>query len=199
MTIPVNYPPHSLLERDVIKYLQSAGFEICTAPYHDTMPSEIVKLLKNRFDLTSLYLRGRADRIAIHKTLPITFEFELKTHSNAKYHDWVIEALPLMHHMSKSQLGVLALYVFRNPYQDCECGFWVNQMPLANRAVYTNRYHEKGLTPNFLKFWKQYFPYLDWELGRKSNGSDDPYVVVNESIVKMLPHWQTLIDDLLKT
>ena len=58
-------PKHEKLENDVVAFIESLGGKCYAAPYHETLPKDAIEALQLNFTLTSLYLRGRADKIAI--------------------------------------------------------------------------------------------------------------------------------------
>lgn len=198
-SITPDFAPHLDLEQSVTDYLQSLGFLCSSLTYHDSLPETIVCLLKSRYSPTSLYLRGRADRIAIHTKLPIEFEYELKTHASKIQNDLTLEALPLIHHISKGKLGVKCLYIYRNPSKWIERGFWVHDLPTIDSFYIPNRWNPiqtswyesivtVSLYPRNIKIIK----------GVYVGGSGDPFFVIKEIEVAKLHPWQNLIADSMK-
>ena len=69
----------------VDRQFQEMGFnKSISMGYHNIMPEETVELLKSRYDSTSLYLRGRTDRISIHKKKALTLIRDGKLHESKK-------------------------------------------------------------------------------------------------------------------
>ena len=77
---------HGRLEDDVAAFLREQGFLLASATYHD-VAKEVAAILRWRTSPTATYLRHRADRIAVHPTMPVEFEWECKTHTNPRLHD----------------------------------------------------------------------------------------------------------------
>jgi hypothetical protein len=189
----VDYKPHEILEDDVNSYLRSKGYYIHQSTYHAIMPPDLAGLLAGRFSLTSLYFRGRADRIAVHQDLPIEFEWEAKTHHNRKYNDLTIEAYPLIHHISKSKLGVDCLYAARVNGRDT--GFWVSEMPEIRCVFLPDRGEYRPIKGELIGYFQDYFPNKEI-IQRGVNGSGDPFVIVDEMKLEELVDWRLLIDRL---
>ena len=190
----VDYQPHSDLETDVTEFLEGLGFAVHQSTYHSIMPKELVRIIQNRFTPTCLYVRGRADRLAIHKVEPIDFEWEAKTHANPKYGDLTIELQPLLHHISKSRLGVQCLYVFRVNNKDG--GFWVNNIPPMRCAWFPPRVEYNASKDLWMKATKELFPGLKI-VETPVNGSGDPFVIINQSDISNIQDWRELILELL--
>lgn len=194
--IKPGFGPHRELESEVKEFLHSKGFLTGDLTYHTKLPRKISRVLQRRYGPTALYLRGRADRLAIHKFRSIEFEWEIKTHDNENKHDCLLEALPLIHHLSKAKLDVKCLYIFKNPYMGYECAFWVSDMPSMRVSwIPSNGWSEmqKDWFRGHLKEW------FSIDLVEKPiyRGSRDPFVIIDESEIKKLPHWQTVINDLI--
>jgi hypothetical protein len=165
------------------------------ATYHSALTADVSLLLANRYDLTSLYLRGRADRIAIHSTLPVTFEWECKTHLSTKYQDLTLELLPLMHHLVKAALGVECLYCCRNPHTGQDCGFWAAEIPAVRDVWIPPRWPQANR--ELLKTRaRRRFPAARL-MERTTAGSKDPFVIIAEPTVVALPDWRALIENRL--
>lgn len=191
--ISVLHVPHQTLEADVDAYLRDAGFLTFAAPYHATMPHEIQERLAFNYSYTSLYLRARADRIAIHESSPLVFEWEVKTHDNSRFPNLCIELLPFMHHVQKASLGVRCLYVFRIPYTGQEGGFWVNKRPAMRDAWITSRVTKwrAGLVDRV----RCMFPEASVYEKDPRGGSKDPFLIIDQSEVARQKHWSILIDE----
>lgn len=189
----VDYAPHANLEKRVLAYLGSRDYVSYAAPYHDSFPPEITRILQYRFSLTALHLRGRADRIAVHAHKKIEFEWEAKTHESKKYGDLTLEALPLTHHRYKALLGVRCLYVF--DVNGREGGFWVHKLPPIRVLMYTDRVEWAPFKTLLIPRMESALSPLQVRDGVRPMGSGDPFVVIDESVISSLPHWSELIDN----
>lgn len=186
----VDYEPHAILESGAAKYLQDLGFYIHESTYHSIMPQILKDILTRRFSFTSLYIRGRADRLAIHSNLPIEFEWEAKTHNNIKYNDLTLEALPLIHHISKSKLGVECLYIAR--VHNHEFGFWIDKMPPIRNIFLPPRSIYDPIRDKLKIIFKDYFPnkeIYEWRTG----GTNDPFIIIDSEEINKLPDWRELV------
>jgi hypothetical protein len=191
----IDYLPHRSLEDRVRSYLEERGYFVYEATYHSVMPETEKRILSRRYSMTALYLRGRADRVAIHNIIPVEIEWEAKTHANPKYDDLTIELLPLVHHVSKAKLGVRCLYVFN--VNGFEAGFWAHQLPrirqihLSTRDEYKpNLWHFENLCREFFRGVPVYKSTV--------NGSGDPFVIFDKSVIRQQKHWQDFIDEVTK-
>jgi len=183
---------HKKLEQDAKDFLSELGFLTDEATYHTVMNPEVKDRLSRIYTPTSLYLRGRADRIAVHKSLPLVFEWEAKTHESRSRHDMLLEALPVCHHLIKAQLGVECLYVYRNPHKNHEAGFWVKDIPAARIIMIPSRWNADQISW-FKGQFKRFFPEIEIRSVGRTAGTDDPFLIINESIVMRLPHWKDCI------
>ena len=195
LQISVDNKNHKSLERRVMDHLNSRNFMTASATYHDVMPKEIKDRLSRLFDLTSLYLRGRSDRIAVHKILPITFEWEAKTHVNSKYQDLTVEALPMMQHIIKSWLGVKCLYVFE--INGNEGGFWVHEIPQIRCAWIPPRREYEEHREFFIKRVRWLFKDMNI-VENPVGGTGDPFFIIDKEQIARLINWRILIDELLQ-
>lgn len=173
---------HARLEVEVTEFLRGHGFLIDAATYHDKMRPDLVERLRFVDTPTALYVRGRADRVAVHSTLPVCFEFECKTKSYARRDkpDVFIEALPLAHHVLKAVLGARVLYVYRDDYMPLSFGIWAELIPeIVDEVRITPRAVAAGVAP-FLKvlFGDKCQP---WTYG--NGGSGDAYIVIGRDRV----------------
>ena len=192
MYVTPDYIPHKKLEDDIKNYLKSRDYLIHEATYHAVGDDEVREILQTRFTPTALYLRGRADRVAIHTTFPLEFEFECKTHISRQYNDMTLEMLPLIHHLSKNRLGVNCLYAYRNPYKEDEndYGFWIAELPQI-RQVWIPPL-ERNDMPWFRSLADTWFPDIE-QVIKNVGGTGDPYVIIDRSVVKNLSNWKDLI------
>lgn len=195
--------PHTVLEESVKKYLEQSGFETFSLTYHESLPYEITETLKTRWSFTALYLRGRADRFAIHRTLPIEFEFEVKTHRSRKFHDITIEALPLAHHILKSWLGTECLYIYHDSAEENQYGFWIRDIPKVREIIIPKIYcgGRKTRTDDEMADWKDklsfVFPGIPLKTREQVGGSNDPFVIIDKEEKIKLSDWRDLINQLI--
>ncbi len=195
-TINPDNKEHSRLELDVSNFLESNGFYVTSATYHDVFDSHIAKRLAEIYTPTGLYVRGRADRLAIHKYKNIVFEWEAKTHTSARLHDMTIEALPLCHHIAKSRLGVECIYIYRDSYIDLERAFAVTNLPAIREVLIPNRW-----SIDKIEWFESMFNIFIESRTRRINssrGSGDPFAIISKKTVQLLPGWKDLIVNILK-
>lgn len=190
-----NNKNHQSLQEDVESFLESNGFKTADAPYHETYPPAITDILWRRWTLTDLYLRCRADCIAIHTKHSLTFEFECKTHANPRYGDLTVELLPIIHHLDKAKRGVKCLYCYRNPFEGEDYGFWIEPESFPKpRAVYIpNRRCWDEHRQNIMDWAKEYFGGVSIRDPNKVGGTGDPYIVVDKSNLRKMSSWKELI------
>jgi hypothetical protein len=196
MTINPDDPVHAALLKDVEGFLKEHGFLTASATYHDVMTSEIKNRLMYLDTPVAHYIRTRADRIAIHSTLPICFEFECKSHGRAKGHNAAIEALPLAHARLKNSLGVKTLYCYRDESGGIDCGFWSNKLPAISTLMLTPRYEGtkiERILVNFYTTGKFFGLELQESFSFSNMGSGDIFVIIDESVVRTLPSWKDLV------
>jgi hypothetical protein len=188
---------HSGLEYDVKAHLDSLGYYTAEATYHSVMPRQITNRLAGIFTPTSLYIRGRADRIAVHKYKNIVFEWEAKTHDeNNKYKDITIELPPLMHHASKSKLAVLCIYICRDNNLNRNCGFWAYKIPKIREIHFVNGKLSMPVEKFYKKQCEIYFPGVPIRNIKKNKGTGDPYVIIDKDVADSLHHWKQLIEEI---
>ena len=193
---PDGHKPHQELELDVTRYLEENGYLVDSAPYHEKMLKPIVHRLENIYTPTALYLRGRADRIAVHIHRDTVFEWEAKTHGTSQWHNMAIEALPLARHIHKAEFDVKTLYCYRDPTRGYEIGFWTNNIPSIWKVVMPTRRWPEELIHWYEEQISIWYPGIQIQRIRGTNkGSNDPFVLIKESIVKVLPHWKKLIEE----
>lgn len=192
---PTTVPEHASLEDDVTAVLTANGFATTRATYHDVMPPEITRRLQQITQPTALYIRHRADRIAVHNYLDLVFEWEAKTHVNQRYHDMTIEVLPLIHHLAKVQIDVRCLYVYRNPYRQHNVGFWVHDLHAIpiRCAMIPGRWRGTWFRGWITKLIEQWFPAVPIVETRGNAGSGDPFIIIDKQVVSGLVPWERLI------
>jgi hypothetical protein len=186
-------PGHEEFQNEVVQWLENQDFIIVKQPYHDVMPDHVTRILQGRWSLTALYLRGRSDRLAIHKFLPVEFEWEVKT--TPEKSNWLncsLEAWPLVHHIAKARLGVDCLYLYKNLKTDEECGFWMNNLPEVHKVKIPPRPEYDDVRDLITDELRAYFPRARFD-GANVQGTGDPFVIILRSVIQRLPHWQDLI------
>lgn len=189
---PQSTKAHSKLEDDVTAFLNECGFLVEQAPYHTTMSIEMVSVLQDLYTPTSLYLRSRADRIAVRAYPPLAFEWEAKTHTSSRLHDCTIEVYPVAAHLLKSSMDVRCLYIYRDVEKGYDVGFWIHQMPDIRVIMIPDRWN-RAWTAWHKSYCNRFFPATSIRTGTRSNGTGDPFLIIDESIVRGLPHWKDLI------
>ncbi|MHB8880400.1 MAG: hypothetical protein ACYC69_02700 [Thermodesulfovibrionales bacterium] len=106
---------HKKLETDAIAVLSEYGYETGETPYHNTMSDTMINRLHRSFELPSLLIRTRADRVAVHHDSDVV-KVEAKTHGRRDRHDCTIEMLPLIEHIRDHDFcGSETIYIYRNP------------------------------------------------------------------------------------
>jgi len=185
MEIDINDPNHMDLEKKVIRFYEDHGFEILKQS-----EAEKNKRLLQIFTPTALYERTIRDLLVIHKEKDIVLQTEIKTHKSKRKNDMCLEMVPLYFHIILTKGGVKCLYVYRDPYGN-ECGFWCGAIPEI-REVYIP---QKRWDKDQLKYYEELAAYFQKEIKRPKaiEGTDDPYIVIDESEVEKLPPWENLI------
>lgn len=177
---------HSKLEDSFRQELNDLDFLTDDLTYHSKMLPEIKNRLSLIYEPTSLYTRTRADRVAVHKYYPFVFHFEPKTHDSRKYHDWTIEVYPLaLHKTIAMDYGIRCLYIFYNPFTGDEAAFWSNNIPDLSCVMIPDR--DVNDVNWYENFCIRTFPNTRIQHIGRVNGSGDPFVIIDQSIVKTLP------------
>lgn len=188
---------HEWFEGIVNEKLRSLGYMVESATYHDIFPEDAKDMLSSNYTPASLYIRGRSDRIAIRADR--VFEFEVKTHENMRYNDMTLEALPLMHHVQKSWLGVDCLYMFHNPKPPkLWKGFWVSNMPEVRelRVPSNTRYSADAVAIVHAAAPSMFNPHKIITKPIMGDGSHDPFIIVDSEIVKSLRDLKEIVGDI---
>lgn len=177
---------HEVFENQMIAALIKRGYIVSSATYHETLPAQAVEILQRIYTPAALYLRTRADRIAIRRDL--VFEFEVKTHENKRYSDMTIEALPLLHHMMKLNLGVDCLYMYHNPFERLYRGFWVSGMPPIRdfRIPENTRYDDAAVEATKMHGGLLFSAKNIITSPVRGDGSADPYIIIDKADVVRL-------------
>jgi hypothetical protein len=192
LAILPSHQPHKNLEIEVGEFLESRGFYLSSSTYHDVMPDEISERLSRIYTPTSLYVRGRADKLAIHKTKNLVFEWEAKTHGGSPFHNMALEVMPFIHHLTRAQHHVKCLYCYRDPEMGYECGFWIHDHPQI-KAIKLPRRWNGGLRRWFIEQFELFLPHVPVNDCKGTGGSDDPFLVIHEYYAKHLPDWRDLV------
>lgn len=195
---PTSVTEHGTLETDVTAALKALDFFVTMAVYHEVMSPAVKRRLQRITEPTALYIRHRADRIAVHKTKDLVFEWEAKTHVSQRRHDMTIEVLPLIHHMAKSRLGVRCLYVYRNTYRGHDAGFWVHDLgSIPIRCVMIPaRWRESWFSEWITEMCREWLPTVGVVETPHNDGSGDPFVIIDEKVVSKMQPWRTLIREI---
>ena len=103
----------------------------------------------------------------------------------------MVEALPLATHMHHANRGVLCLYCCLDK-SDIHRGFWAHAIPqLETLWIPPQRVVELGYWYN--RILPPIFPGVAFA-NAPTRGSNDPFVIIHESVVVTLPSWQHLFE-----
>lgn len=165
---------------------------IGTQAYHDVLPEEMSKRLSNFETPTSLYIRTMPDLLVMHIDRGTTFLVDLKTHDNKEKHDMCLEALPICHHIAKNDFNVKTFYAYRDEYKKYEKGFWLhdlNKIPI--RIIMIPDRWDKKWNDWFGAIFSEWLPGVRCvATGSTKNGSNDPFIIIDESEVVKMNHWK---------
>jgi hypothetical protein len=185
--ITPDYEPHAKLENVAVEFLGQLGYDIFQQTYHESFPRKVIELLQRNFSVASLYIRSRADRVAISQIRQ--FEFEIKTHFNPKYNDLTIELFPFLMHRNKRDF-IDCIYICQ--VHKHEFGFWVSDPPAPKRII-VPPIPKNEKVKVFIDEHKRFFGNTPISYDRKMNGSNDPCVIFGHEQIKHLNHWQELL------
>lgn len=188
---------HDRFYEDVRKYLKSVGYKTPASTYHDVMEDDEQELIRKSFDRTSLYVRFRADNLALPDgKWGFPFEWDAKTNINKKWGNMALEAVPLaMHKDLYNGWGVRCLYAYHDIVRDIDAGFWVGAIPPIMRAeIPTMRWTQDEIDWFQAVIRKHLSPPEIRLVDYTDGGSGTPYVLIAESHVRRLPDWRVLID-----
>ena len=186
----VDDPNHAALEAEILEILESRGYLVASAPYHDRMPSALVRALSCNSFPTSLYLRTRADRVAVNPGNGQVFEWEAKTRDSSSS-GMLLEALPLAFHIVQARYAVRCLYAFRNVRLGTNYGFWCRRAPAIEEIVIPTGNKVPNAVYWFKEVFDDAFPGIPVRTTTRVCGSNDPYAVIDR--VCELPHWRELL------
>lgn len=194
----VDDPIHARLVQDVSDYLEGMDYLLGEGTYHEAMPAAMRQRLSRLFTPTSLYVRGRADRTAAHKSADICFLWEAKTNPG-RHENVVIEALPLLHHVTLSRAAdVDCLYVYRDLGDGFDGGFWSSKVPTIQKILIPDKWGI-DLDLFFRRTFRRCFPDVDIRDSRhNSSGSGDPFIVIEKAVrdKEMFDDWKREVSDL---
>lgn len=193
----VNDPRHAQLMADIGDCLESCDFDTHEMTYHAILPPATVQRLRRLDTNTALYVRNRADRFALHRRLPICFEFDGKTRNpRTPYENCAVDAVQLAHHVLKAQLGVLVLYCYRDVALELDVGFWCHALPPLSCVMMTDR----GLSIAGLDgYLHGVYHDVPFAYTPSTNGSGMPFVLIERAVVAELPSWRMEIAALVTT
>jgi hypothetical protein len=174
------------------------GFLIESVEYYKHMSSDIQSVLKSSNEITSQYIRTRADRVAIHREKGVSFQVEFKTHNSRRTNNMMIQALPLAVHLWNSQIGVKCLYVYGDPVSGLQKGFWADQKnrPPVKKLRFTRR-RDLPKKEMYGIFEKAYPELKQYYTDEESTGQ--PYVIVDYEEVRKLKDWSILVSELFES
>ncbi len=185
---------HNAFELAVGNELTALGFYSTSLTYHSALPTNVAEILRNRYSPTAWYLRHRADRIAVHTTQPLEFEWEIKTRHQQKYENLAMEAIQVCYNKAKVPLGVRCLYIYSDPFLKFECGFWASDMPPIDVVLIPEC---RWSAEQIAWFGAQFDTYLPGVRRRiihsTSSGSNTPLAVINHSALAELPDWREVV------
>ena len=164
------------------------GYLVFEQTYHKSLPVATAELLRVNPLVSALYIRSRADRIAISRTRQ--FEFEVKTHFNSRYGDLTIEVIPFLMHYAK-RMFIDCLYVCS--VNNREFGFWISKPPKI-REVNIPPLNKNQYVKETINSFRNESMFRDVVWKEKIvNGSGDPYLVIDRSEICNLRDWKELL------
>lgn len=185
-------PNHTKFEAEVNAWFKSEGFQVSELTYHRHMETSVKNLLATIYDPTALYIRTRADRVAMRGRH--CFEYEVKTRFRADPCDFLIEFFPFwVHYTLWSTFGINCLYVCR--LNGVEKGFWADDPTIIETVMipskwsgYNGGYFESLMAEHKLKHVGCY----------STRGSDDPFIIIprdrfgsfHDWKAEVLAHWK---------
>jgi len=199
MAVSPDNQTHRELEAEVTEYLEGRGFSCASLTYHDHLPQAMQDRIRRLYTPASLYVRHRADRLAVHGLLPVVFEWEAKTHETKAggLHDCCIDAIPFLGHVVLSRnLGVHCLFCYRDQGdgRDYDVGFWSHHRP-ALREFRLPPQREAQQEKYYRELIARHFPQTPLRACGTTAGSGDPFAVIDEAEVALLPNWRALVGE----
>lgn len=195
MAFEIRKRVHDVFYDDVRAYLQSCGYLTESSTYHEHWSEAARKIVRTRFDPTTLYARFRADNTAIGQWhgAPV-FEWDAKTNISPQYANMALEAVPLAIHKALNQhFGVRCLYCYYDAPRNRQAGFWIADLPPVSRAIIaTARYQPEELTW-YEQIIRASFPDAPLQFRDHMSGSETPLILIDHRHVLGLPDWKSLI------
>jgi hypothetical protein len=187
----INDPRHKRIVSEVHGFFTGHGFNVSEKTYHDGhLPKKIVEKLTETFSPTALHIRASADHIAINSNNGMALFLECKSGTGQRG-AIMVEALPLATHMYHARHGVMCLYCCLDK-ADIHRGFWAHNIPqLQTLWIPPQRSLELGYWYN--RILPPMFPGIAFA-NAPTRGSNDPFVIIDESVVIGLPSWQELFE-----
>lgn len=172
---------HARLESDVIEFLTARDFLTASATYHEVFEDGIAEMLKWRQSAAAVFVRHRADRIAVHKSLPLEFEWDAKCSYHANDSFWkrgmiFLDLVPYAYARNLLELGISTLYCCRERKSGLDVGFWSHE-------VQDGLIDTINIPPRWLGPERDYYEYLVRTMfpscepaSFRTGGSNDPYI-----------------------
>lgn len=182
-----NDPHHAALEAEIIAHAIDHQWVIGEATYHSVMPDPVRRALQRCWDPAALYVRGRADRVAVRGQQCVLFES--KTNSG-KHLRASIEALPVSHYV---RIGVPCLYVYRDIKDAFESAFWTTAMPRID-VVFIPADWSDPMKRYFRREFHITWPEADiQDLAWSVNGSNDPFMLISrDALAEAFVDWRAV-------
>lgn len=181
----LNDSQHVVFVDRITTYLEELNFLVDEATYHEVMKEETRERLRVLYTPTSLYIRGRADRIAVHKVVRLCIMWEAKT-NNGNYRNMAMEALPIVNHL---KTGVRCLYLYWDVVDGFEGGFWVNELPPIDRILLPNRW-DAGMVKYFGAEFDRWLPGVPVVPTGRNSGSGTPFIIIKRADRDVLFDWR---------
>lgn len=188
---------HQQLEDDVSAYLKSTGWIVPKAlTYHESFDVLDKNAITRLVDATSLCVRTRADRIAIHLDRRLSVKVEPKTVQQG-YVNFACELYPLVIHMLESEIGIKCIYPIRRS-DGLERGFIVGPVLDEVSCVFFPVVQSRKMSPELAERLRgklpQLFPCASIS-ERHSGGSGDPFVIVPAKQLEGWKDWRLVFDE----
>lgn len=177
----------------VSDWLQTNGFLVGNSCYHQVLPELLVSTLQSRYSPTAMTIRHRADRIAVHQTLPVEFLVEIKSPAPGHYANMLIEMFPLAQHVLEArEIGCDCLYAYVDEQSGMDAGFWCSELPEIARLIIPSRWVGERRCW-FETIASRIFPGLPISYSDKTRGSGDPFVIIAQPVVDAMKDWRELV------
>jgi hypothetical protein len=149
------------------------------------MPEPLRSALSRCWDPAALYVRARADRVAIREQQCVLFDPKTNSGSHSRAS---LEALPIINYL---RLGIPCLFVYRDMKDRFETAFWTTTLPEVD-AIFLPPQRTKELQNYYRVQLRQAWPDTDLVEHLPTNGgSNDPYVVIRrEAFMACGVDWQ---------